>query len=84
MMDAIGWLGFTGLGLFYWQLGSGKVLSAYIYGTLGALAWLAVGVMSHLGIHSELPSLVVMETMVVIMNIRGILHWRKERNAASG
>jgi len=77
ILDLIGWVGFAGLGLFYWLVGSGKVLQAYIYGTIGALAWLVVGIATQFGYASELPSLITMEIMVVLMNIRGIINWRK-------
>ena len=76
-LDFVGWTGMLGLGLFYWLLGSGKVLQAYIWGTLGALAWLVVGVATKLGYASELPSLIFMEAMVIAMNIRGIRNWYK-------
>ena len=77
-MDWIGWTGFVGLGLFYWLLGSGKVLQAYVWGTLGAVAWLLVGILTELGYAARLPSLIYMEIMVIAMNIRGIMKWRKE------
>ena len=76
-LDFVGWAGMLGLGLFYWLLGSGKVLQAYIWGTLGAFAWLVVGVATKLGYASELPSLIFMEAMVIVMNIRGIRNWYK-------
>jgi hypothetical protein len=79
ILDLIGWIGFTGLGLFYWLVGSGKVLQAYAYGTVGALAWLVVGVATEMGYATELPSLITMEIMVVVMNIRGIINWRKSQ-----
>lgn len=79
ILDFVGWAGACGLFIFYWLLGSQKVLSAYIFGTLGALAWLAVGIATQMGYASELPSLIVMEVVVIIMNIRGILNWRKNR-----
>lgn len=78
VLDLIGWIGFFGLGAFYWLLGSGKVLQAYVYGTIGAVAWLIVGIFTEFGFASQLPSLIVMEIMVVVMNIRGIINWRKE------
>jgi len=80
-----GWLGTLGLFLFYWLLGSGKVLPAYIYGTIGAFGWLIVGIGTMYSVHVQLPSLILMESVVIIMNIRGILNWRKEngnRNSA--
>ena len=77
LLDAIGWVGAAGLGLFYWLLGSGKVLKAYAYGTAGALAWLTVGVLTEMGYAAELPSLIGTEVMVVVMNIRGIYKWKR-------
>ncbi len=76
-LDLIGWAGMVGLGAFYWLLGSGKVLSAYLWGTAGAFAWLIVGVATFLGYAAQLPSLIFMEFMVIVMNIRGIRHWLK-------
>jgi hypothetical protein len=77
LLDILGWVGFFGLGVFYWLLGSGKVLTAYIWGTIGAAAWLAVGILTHFGFAAQLPSLIIMEAMVIVMNIRGIINWRK-------
>jgi len=79
-LDFIGWIGLAGLSIFYWLLGSGKVLMAYIYGIIGAMAWLIVGIATKMGYASELPSLIVMEAMVIVMNIRGIYYWKKEQN----
>lgn len=77
LLDLLGWLGLFGLGLFYWLLGSGKVLKAYIWGTFGAAAWLVVGILTHFGFAAQLPSLIAMEAMVIVMNIRGIINWRR-------
>jgi len=79
LLDIIGWVGFVGLGLFYWLLGSGKVLVAYIFSIIGAGAWLCVGIASEMGYAAELPSLITMETMIIAMNIRGIYNWRKDK-----
>lgn len=78
-LDFVGWAGMLGLGAFYWLVGSGKVLQAYIWGTLGAFAWLVVGIATKLGYASELPSLIFMEVMVIVMNIRGIRNWYKAK-----
>ena len=80
LMDILGWGGAAGLGLFYWFLGSGKVLKAYVFGTIGALAWLIVGVLTHHGYAAELPSLIGTEALVLVMNIRGIYRWKKGLN----
>lgn len=78
-LDLVGWIGFLGLGAFYWLLGSGEVLTAYIFSIIGAGAWLVIGVASEMGYAAELPSLITMETMIILMNIRGIWNWRKDR-----
>ncbi|MCK5617426.1 hypothetical protein KAR91_86990 [Candidatus Pacearchaeota archaeon] len=63
---------------FYWFLGSGKVMKAYTYGTIGAALWLVVGVATtFFAATGQLPSLIFMETAVIFMNIRGIINWRK-------
>lgn len=80
LLDWLGWAGMLGLGLFYWLIGSGKVLQAYVWGTLGAGAWLIVGVLTYYGYAAQLPSLILMETMVIILNIRGIINWRKQKD----
>ena len=79
VLDIIGWVGAAGLGIFYWLLGSGRVLAAYGFGTAGALAWLVVGVASEMGYAAELPSLIATEIVVIVMNIRGIYKWKKAR-----
>ncbi len=76
-MDALGWLGAAGLFAFYWLIGSKRVLLAYLFGTLGAAAWLAIGILTELGYAAELPSLIVMESVIIVMNVRGFLAWRK-------
>ncbi len=78
-MDALGWLGAAGLFAFYWLLGSKRVLLAYIFGTLGAAAWLVIGILTELGYAAELPSLIVMEAVIIVMNVRGIIAWRAQR-----
>jgi hypothetical protein len=78
-MDALGWLGAAGLFAFYWLIGSKRVLLAYLFGTLGAAAWLAIGILTELGYAAELPSLIVMESVIIVMNVRGFLAWRKGR-----
>ena len=76
-LDILGWIGTIGLFAFYWLLGSKLVLPAYIFGTIGAAMWLVIGILTHLGYAAELPSLVVMESVIIIMNIRGIYKWKK-------
>ena len=67
-LDLIGWVGFVGLGIFYWLLGSGKVLVAYIFGIIGAIAWLIVGIATEMGFAAQLPSLIIMEAMQKLLN----------------
>jgi len=76
-IDGIGWIGFIGLGMFYWLLGSGKVVQAYYWGIVGGIAWLIIGILTKMGYASELPSLIVMEIMIIGMNIRGIIMWKR-------
>ncbi len=76
-MDALGWLGAAGLFAFYWLIGSKRVLLAYLFGTLGAAAWLVIGILTELGYAAELPSLIVMESVIIVMNVRGFLAWRR-------
>lgn len=78
-MDGLGWLGAAGLFTFYWLIGSKRVLLAYLFGTLGAAAWLAIGILTELGYAAELPSLIVMESVIIVMNVRGFLAWRKSQ-----
>lgn len=79
-MDTLGWIGTVGLGMFYWKIGSGKVLEAYFFGIAGASAWFVAGVLSHYGYESQLPSLMATEAVVIGMNIRGIYRWKKGLN----
>lgn len=78
-MDALGWIGAAGLFAFYWLIGSKRVLEAYVFGTIGATAWLGVGILTEMGYAAELPSLIVMEAVIIGMNIRGILAWRRSK-----
>ena len=82
-LDVVGWIGFVSLGLFYWLLGSGKVLIAYIFSIIGAGAWMVIGIASEMGYAAELPSLITMEAMIILMNIRGIWKWRKANGIQS-
>lgn len=78
-LDWVGWVGFAGLIAFYWRLGSGHVLSAYIFSMLGTSAWLVVGIATEMGYAAELPSLIGTEVAIILMNVRGIIKWRRER-----
>lgn len=78
-LDWVGWVGFAGLIAFYWRLGSGRVLSAYIFSMLGTSAWLVVGIATEMGYAAQLPSLIAVEVAIILMNVRGIIKWRRER-----
>jgi len=73
----LGWGGTIGLFVFYWLLGSGKVVQAYTAGIIGGVFWLIIGIGTMFGVHVQLPSLVLMETVIIVMNIRGIIKWKR-------
>ena len=77
-LDYMGWLGGGFLAVFYWKLGKGKVLEAYIYNILGSGCWLAVGILTHYGYAAQLPSLIATEAMFILLAAKGIYFWRKE------
>jgi len=77
-LDVLGWAGTIGLFLFYWLLGSKRVVMAYVFGIIGGAMWLTIGILTHFGYAAELPSLVLMESVIIVMNIRGIIKWRKD------
>lgn len=80
LMDTLGWAGTIGLGIFYWNVGSGKMMLAYYWGTAGALAWFIAGVLSYYGYATSLPSLMATEAVVIFMNIRGMYRYKKGLN----
>ena len=80
-LDYLGWLGGLSLAVFYWELGKGNVLRAYIFNIIGSSAWLVVGVLTYFGFASDLPSLIATEAMFIVLAIKGIIFWRKEAKA---
>lgn len=77
ILDLFGWLGFAGLMIFYWMIGTGRPAAAYIASCFGAAMFLVVGVASEFGYAAQLPSLWVMETCVIALNVRALLKLRK-------
>lgn len=77
-MDFLGWAGAMGLFVFYWLLGSKRVVMAYVFGIIGSIMWLVIGILIAMGYATTLPSLIVMESVIIIMNIRGIIAWKKK------
>jgi hypothetical protein len=80
ILDLLGWGGAAGLLAFYWFLGSQKIGLAYTFGIVGGVFWLAVGIVTAFWtVQVSLPSLIFMEAVVIIMNVRGIVAWRKKK-----
>ncbi len=77
-LDMIGWLGAICLGLFYYLLGSGKVVVAYVFSLIGGVFWLTIGVATIMGYAAHMPSLIATEVMVIVLNIRGIYKWMRK------
>ncbi len=78
-LDWVGWGGFVTLGAFYFLLGSGKVVPAYVFSLTSSVFWLVIGTAFMLGYAARMPSLIAMEIMVIGLNIRGIYLWRKRK-----
>lgn len=78
LLDYMGWGGGFSLAIFYWKLGKGKVLEAYIFNIIGSALWLAVGIFTYYGYAAQLPSLIATEAMFIILAVKGIYFWRKE------
>jgi hypothetical protein len=72
ILDWFGWLGFAGLMAFYWMIGTGRPLKAYLASTFGAAMFLVVGLASQFGYAAHLPSLWLMESCVIALNVRAI------------
>jgi hypothetical protein len=72
ILNYFGWLGFIGLMAFYWMIGTGRPLRAYLASTFGALMFLIVGAASQFGYAAHLPSLWIMESCIIILNLRAI------------
>ena len=73
LIDLLGWLGTIGLFAFYFLIARQRVLLAYIFGNIAGLFWLTVGVLT------PLPSLIIMESVIIILNCYGIYNWRKNK-----
>ena len=71
----VGWAGFAGLMGFYWFLAKKKVLRAYGFGIFGGVAWFIIGVATILGYAATLPSLALMELVIIGLMIHGIIKW---------
>ena len=80
VIDIIGWVGFIGVVLFYWLISNDKVIEAHICGIVGTLAFLALGIAVTTGHCTKVPSLLTMQVMVIALNIRGMVLWKKKRN----
>lgn len=78
LLDILGWLGFGGLMAFYWMIGKGRPAKAYLASTFGASMFLIVGIAILLGYQAKLPSLVVMETTIIGLNLRSLWHLRRD------
>jgi len=77
-LDWMGWVGGGSLAVFYWKLGQGKVLEAYVFNIIGSALWLAVGIFTYYGYAAQLPSLIATEAMFIILAVKGIYFWKKE------
>ena len=77
-LDAVGWVGALCLLTFYWLLGSGHVVQAYIFALIGSIFWMVIGVATLLGYAAHMTSLVALEVVIIIFNIRGIYKWMKK------
>jgi cytochrome b subunit of formate dehydrogenase len=71
-LDTLGWLGFGGLMTFYWMIGKGRTKLAYYASSFGAAMFLIVGIFMHFGYFAKLPSLPLMEAVIIALNIRSI------------
>ena len=76
ILDLFGWLGFAGLMIFYWLIGTGRPAVAYIASCIGAACFFIIGVASEFGYAAHLPSLWVMEACVIVLNVRALLKLR--------
>lgn len=80
-LDALGWVGFSALLAFYWMIGTGRPAKAYLAATFGAACYLVIGVALQCGYTAKLPSLVVMESTFIVLNLRALVALRRERRA---
>lgn len=72
-LDALGWVGFASLMIFYWKIGSGRPATAYLASIFGSLMFLIIGILMQMGYTAKLPSLIAMESAFIILNIRALL-----------
>lgn len=80
VLDMLGWGGAIGLLAFYWLMGSQRIMAAYAAGTLGGLCWFVVGcVTTFSDTVVSLPSLMIMEAMVIALNVRAMWRWSKKK-----
>jgi hypothetical protein len=79
ILSLLGWLGFAGLMAFYWMIGSGRPIKAYVASSVGAAAFLIIGVAIQMGYQVKLPSLIVMESVIIGLNLRAIYKLRGDR-----
>jgi len=70
--DVLGWIGTAGLIIFYVLLAKRKILWAYAAGTTASILWLFVGLLT------AIPSLVVLEVVIICINVYGMYNWFKE------
>jgi hypothetical protein len=77
ILNWFGWLGFAGLMAFYWMIGSGRPMKAYLASTFGAAMFLIIGIASHYGYAAHLPSLSVMEACIIVLNVRAMWKLRQ-------
>jgi hypothetical protein len=77
ILNWLGWAGFVGLMAFYWMLGRGRPAAAFWASTFGAAMFLIIGIASWFGYAAKLPSLVLMETCIIVLNQRSLWQLRK-------
>lgn len=66
----MGWIACLFLILGFWFLGK-KNISGWYFNTAGSILWVVYGVVTHQW------ALVLANTIIAILNIRGIRKWRK-------
>lgn len=72
MLDMIGWCGSVLVLLFYWFSGSGHMVIGYWCAIGGAAIWLCIGIATEFGYATAFPSLIALETAVIVLCFRGI------------
>jgi len=71
VINLIGWIGFIFVILFYWLITTHRIVEAYICGIVGTVAFLTLSIGVQIGYVKNVPSLLSMQVMVLILNIRG-------------